>query len=145
MTSLADIKWAVALVLMKKYPDIPVYGADTVEGYQRPAIFSYISASVIETTMNCVHKNVDVELYLIQQAADEEMAMEFLSDLQGLFSPVIEVGKRFLCTTDFYAGMAGEHANIPNVQFTIDFWDDIHREEDESVLLEEVNIKQEVE
>ena len=37
--TLKEIKKAVNSALKEKYPDVKIYGADTIEGYMRPSIF----------------------------------------------------------------------------------------------------------
>ena len=41
--TLKEIKKAVNSALKEKYPDVKIYGADTIEGYMRPSFFVYIT------------------------------------------------------------------------------------------------------
>lgn len=75
--TLKDIKQAVNLTLKESYPGTKIYGPDTIEGYTRPSFFVYVTQTFSERTKNAVHKNVEIEIDLIQKRSDELAAMEF--------------------------------------------------------------------
>lgn len=64
--------------MKERYPDMKIYGADTVEGYTRPSFFVYITQTFSESTKNAFHKNVEVEIDFIQKNTNEADGMNFL-------------------------------------------------------------------
>lgn len=124
MITTADIKKGVVDKLSEAYPGIAIYGTDTTEGYKRPSVFLYIDMSIEETTRNCVHKNATVELYFIQKTPNEKEGLAFIEEISKIFSPKLELPDRSLSTMDFYGSLTGEFMNVPNVQFTVNFWDE---------------------
>ena len=82
--TLKEIKKAVNSALKEKYPDVKIYGADTIEGYMRPSFFVYITQTFLESTKNATHKNVEIEIDFIQRAANEEEAMKFFARMEEL-------------------------------------------------------------
>jgi len=49
--TLKEIKKAVNSALKEKYPDVKIYGADTIEGYMRPSFFVYITQTFSESRL----------------------------------------------------------------------------------------------
>ena len=126
--TLKEIKKAVNSALKERYPDMKIYGADTIEGYTRPSFFVYITQTFSESTKNAFHKNVEVDFF----AAMEEM-----------FGQKLTIGSRRLNTSNMDLNFQGENANIPVCQFDVEFWDVIPRT-DSSKLMEELKLSQEV-
>ncbi len=141
--TLKDIKKAVNTALKKKYPDIKVYGADTVEGYTKPSFFVYATQTFSESTKNAFHRNVEVEIDYIQKSANEADGMDFFTGMTELFGQKLEVGNRSLNTSNIYLNFEGENQNIPVCTFEVEFWDAIPKT-DNSKLMEEIEISQEV-
>ena len=54
--TLKEIKKAVNSALKERFPDMKIYGADTIEGYIRPSFFVYITQTFSESTKNAAHK-----------------------------------------------------------------------------------------
>ena len=96
--TLKEIKRAINTVLKKMYPDVKIYGADTMEGYTRPAFFVYVTQTFSEKTKNAVHKNVEIEIDLIQKRPDELAAMELFEKMEAAFGYKLAVGDRKLNT-----------------------------------------------
>ena len=84
--TLKDIKQAVNLTLKEAYPGTKIYGPDTIEGYTRPSFFVYVTQTFSERTKNAVHKNVEIEIDLIQKRPDELAAMEFFEKMEALLA-----------------------------------------------------------
>jgi len=141
--TLKEIKKAVNSALKEKYPDVKIYGADTVEGYTRPSFFVYVTQTYSEAIKNAFHKNVEVEIDFIQKAPDEAEGMDFFSNMEKLFGLKLTVGSRNLNTSNIDLNFQGENANIPVCQFDVEFWDQILRKDD-SETMKELIIKQEV-
>lgn len=142
--TLKEIKRAINTVLKKMYPDVKIYGADTIEGYTRPAFFAYVTQTFSEKTKNAVHKNVEIEIDLIQKWPDELAAMEFFEKMEAAFGYKLAVGDRKLNTDNMDYMFEGENDNIPVVTFEVEFWDEIKRE-DNSEIMKNMEMRQEVE
>lgn len=141
--TLKDIKKAVNSALKEKYPDMKIYGADTVEGYTRPSFFVYVTQTFSESTKNAFHKNVEVEIDYIQKAANEADGMIFFAAMEELFGQKMKVGDRSLNTSNMDLNFQGENSNIPVCAFDMEFWDAIPRI-DNSKLMKEMKLSQEV-
>ena len=109
--TLKEIKKAVNSALKEKYPDVKIYGADTIEGYMRPSFFVYITQTFSESTKNATHKNVEIEIDFIQRAANEEEAMKFFARMEELFGQKVTAGNRNLNTNNMELDFQGE--NLP--------------------------------
>lgn len=144
MTTLKEIKKAVNDALRAAYPSNKIYGADTLEGYKKPAFFVYVTQTFSEATKNAIHKNVEIEIDFIQKAPDESEAMEFFSKMEHLFCQKLKTDNRQLTTSNMYAGFDGENKNIPVFEFEIEFWSRIEKEADDTPVAGEVQIDQEV-
>lgn len=142
--TLKEIKRALKTALKRKYPDHKIYGADTVEGYVRPSFFVYITQTFSETSKNAVHKNVEVEIDLIQKTPDEAGAMDFFDTMNHLFCQKLDTGERKLNTSNLYSDFQGENQNIPYFGFELEFWDAIEKETDNTPLMGDVTLRQEV-
>lgn len=140
--TLKEIKKAVNSALKEKYPDTKIYGADTVEGYTRPSFFVYATQTYSETTKNAFHKNIEIEIDLIQKAPDETESMKFFSDMQELFGLKLTVGSRSLNTSNMDLSFEGENANIPVCQFDVEFWDQIQRKENSEKMKELIFVQE---
>lgn len=144
--TLKEIKKAVNSALKERFPDMKIYGADTVEGYTRPSFFVYVTQTFSESTKNVFHKNVEVEIDFIQKNTNEAEGMAFFAAMEEMFGQKLTIGSRRLNTSNMNLNFQGENANIPVCQFDVEFWDVIPRRPrtDSSKLMEELKISQEV-
>lgn len=141
--TLKDIKQAVNLTLKEAYPGTKIYGPDTIEGYTRPSFFVYVTQTFSERTKNAVHKNVEIEIDLIQKWSDELAAMEFFEKMEAAFGYKLAVGSRKLNTDNINCMFEGENNNIPVVTFEVEFWDEV-KKEDNSEIMKNMEMRQEV-
>lgn len=144
MTTLKEIKKAVNAALKSAYPDIRIYGADTVEGYTKPSLFVYATQTFNEATRNAIHKNVEIEIDFIQQAPNESEAMDFFATMERMFCHKLKLENRQLTTSNLSATFDGENKNIPCFEFEVEFWSAIKKATDNTPIAEEINMKQEV-
>ena len=117
--TLKEIKKAVNSALKERYPDMKIYGADTVEGYTRPSFFVYITQTFSESTKNAFHKNVEVEIDFIQKHTNEADGMDFFAAMEEMFGQKLTIGSRRLNTSNMDLNFQGENANIPVCQFDV--------------------------
>ena len=134
--TLKEIKKAVNSALREKYPDMKIYGADTVEGYTRPSFFVYATQTYSEATKNAFHKNVEIEIDFIQKAPNEAESMNFFADMEELFGFKLAIDSRSLNTSNINLSFEGENANIPVCQFDVEFWDQNQRKENSETMKE---------
>ena len=145
MTTLKDIKEAVVNILESLYPKMQIYGADTIEGYKRPSFFVSARLTTLEATKNCIHQNAEIAIDYIQTSPDEEKGMGVLSNIQQNLTPKLVVGDRFLNTSDFDFDFVGTFANIPHLEFQIEYWDEYgNKTEDEPQKMKKLILRQEV-
>lgn len=144
MTTLKEIKKAVVTALKKAYPNHNVYGADTIEGYKKPSFFVYVTQTFSEATMNAVHKNAEIEIDYIQKSPDESDAMDFFSKMEKLFCHKLKLENRQLTTANHVQDFDGENENLPIYRFEVEFWSAIDKEKDDSALMGELSINEEV-
>lgn len=123
------IKKAVSNALKEMYPNAKVYGTDTIEGYKKPCFFVYASQTFLESTKNAVHKNVEIEIDYIQKKPNETESMNFFQNVQNKFMQKIQVGERFLNTSEQSSDFNGENNDIPVFTFNIEYWEDIKKPE----------------
>lgn len=144
MTTLKEVKRSVNAALKEACPGIKVYGADTLEGYERPAFFVYVTQTFSEATKNAVHKNVEIEVDFVQKSPDESEAMGFFAEMERLFCHKLVLPSRQLTTSGLYTGFDGENKNIPVFSFEVEFWDEIDKKVDDTPLAGELQLGQEV-
>ena len=134
--TLKEIKKAVNSALKERYPDMKIYGADTVEGYTRPSFFVYITQTFSESTKNAFHKNVEVEIDFIQKNTNEADGMNFFASMEEMFGQKLTIGSRSLNTNNMELDFQGENLNIPVCRFDVEFWDQISRKENYDTMKE---------
>lgn len=144
MTTVKDIRVALTKALKAEYPNVKVYGFDTVEGYERPSFFVYVTQTFYEPTINVTHKNVNIEINYIQQTPDEADALSFFERMERLFCQKLQVGERFLNTSDLQMYFDGENKNIPCFEMDVEFYSEIEKEPDTTPLMGEVIYDEEV-
>ena len=140
--TLKEIKKAVNVALKKAYPDCKIYGADTIEGYERPCFFTYVKLTFSESTKNMAHKNVEVTIDYIQRSPDESDGMDFFTKMERLFCLKLDAGERKLSTSNQQSDFVGDNANIPSFSFDVEFWDAIEKETDNTPLMGELIMKE---
>ena len=140
--TIKEIKKAVNAALKKAHPDCKIYGADTIEGYERPCFFTYVNLTFSESTKNMSHKNVEVTIDYIQRSPDESDGMEFFSKMERLFCLKLDTGDRKLSTSNQQSDFVGDNANIPSFSFDVEFWDAIEKETDNTPLMGELIMKE---
>ena len=141
--TLKEIKKAVNSALKERYPDMKIYGADTVEGYTRPSFFVYITQTFSESTKNAFHKNVEVEIDFIQKNTNEADGMNFFASMEEMFGQKLTIGSRSLNTSNMDLNFQGENANITVFQVEVEYWD-VNPRTDSSKLMKELKLSQEV-
>lgn len=137
------IKKAVVAALKQAYPDLPVYGVDTKEGYKRPSFFVYVTQTFAAPTKNYLHVSADIEIDYIQKKPDESEAIAFFEDMQELFCMKLPVGEALLNTSDLY--MDFDNQNVPVFGFEVEYWEEVKRKPETAVLMRELRLSQKVE
>ena len=125
-------------MLKAVYPDYPIYGADTIEGYEKPSFFVYVTQTFAEFNANLIHKNVEVEIDFIQREPDESAGMGFFNKMQQVFLKKLKVGTRYLNISNHSFEFLGDHANIPVFSFEIEYYESIEKEKETAVLMEKL-------
>ncbi len=129
-----DIKKAVVSKLKEIYPDYPVYGNDTVDGYSKPCFFVEVSQLFSEGGVNYKYRSCVIEITLVQCIPDEVESLDFFVEIEKAFYPKLEVGDRLLNTSNFAIDWLGENRNIPKVDFDVDYFEATEKEEKQELL-----------
>lgn len=135
------IRTAVTKVLKERLPEIPVYGYDTKEGYQRPSCFVYVTQTFAAPTKNFLHVSADVEIDYIQKKWDERDALHFFAEMQRLFCRKLPVEDTCVNTSDLYMDIQN---GIPVFGFEVEYWEDTRKPET-AALMQELEFRETVE
>ena len=97
---------------------------------QLSLIHIYVTQTFSERTKNAVHKNVEIEIDLIQKRPDELAAMEFFEKMEAAFGYKLAVGSRKLNTDNIncmFEAVSYTHLDVYKRQ---GFWKSIFRMRD---------------
>lgn len=144
MTRLTDIYAAVNALLIKRYPNIKVHGKEVREGYKKPSFF--VSFTPIENSNHSVnfrYKKYDIVVVYFQEQSDEIDNLEKIDEMEELFGNGFKVGERYIHVDEFEHEYIGEDDNILQFTVTIEFYDDIEKEET-SDMMSEIVMNQEM-
>ncbi len=132
------IRIAVAKALKAAFPEIPVHGHDTKEGYVRPSFFVYVTQTFSAPTKNFLHVSADVEIDFLQKKPDEREANGFFAKMQRMFCRKLPVGGTFVNASDSYMDVQN---GIPMFGFEVEYWEDT-REPETADVMEEFNFNE---
>lgn len=127
------IRAAVYRALNTQFPELPVYGYETKEGYKRPSFFVYVTQTFAAPTKNFLHVGADVEIDFLQKKSDERGAHEFFAKMQKLFCRKLPVEDTCVNTSDLYMDIQN---GIPIFGFEVEYWEDTREPETADVMQE---------
>ena len=138
-----EIKKSIISILKSLYLNEKVYGIETVKGYTPPCLFVNITPVVTERSVNVKRKICAVEILRMQRTVDEADALDFFERVEDALHPKLVVGDRYLNTSDFQASYMGEDMNVPLIEFSIEFYERVNKE-DNAKLMKKVEIREEL-
>lgn len=122
-----EIKAAISAALNDLFPGIPVYGNDTVEGYNRPCFFLDVIPETDISGVNFQHKYCTVEITKVQRTADEADALDFFNAIERAFYLKLAVGDRKINTSRFAPAWIGDFGNVPTITFELEWFEAVEK------------------
>jgi hypothetical protein len=144
--SITDVKRACSHILEKSFPNIKVYGNDTLDGYTRPSFF-------VELLSHGRHKpgryitqiGFTYRITYFEKCHNEAHCLEVYETICKAFEPVLRVNDSKLVVKDMEYNWIDENAD--KLQITVSFYDVTYLSgtKEEQELMEELNINYESE
>lgn len=133
MISLIELKKSLISVLRELYPECyKFYGNEVVEGYEKPSFFTQLIPVTMENATQ--HTTNNTMLFVItyfQKKKDEEDNLEKITEIRKAFGLKVEAAGRQINVEEIDFQFVGEEGNILQVQVTINYIDDIEKEEEQ--------------
>ena len=133
MISLVELKKSLISVLRELYPKgYKFYGNEVVEGYEKPSFFTQLIPVTMENATQ--HTTNNTMLFVItyfQKKKDEEDNLRKIAEIRKAFGLKVEVAGRQINVEEIDFQFVGEEGNILQVQVTINYIDDIGKEEEQ--------------
>ena len=145
MSTYKQIAKAVNAVIREKYPEIPIYMADVVDGTQKPYFFVEIRPTGVDNeTKNMRRQRVNVFVTFNQKKADFSEDLDVFETLRKAFGMYItsesDSGKpRKLLVLDYSSEYVGKNNNIMQIYFNLDWY--VDTEERGGTYIEYLNLR----
>lgn len=115
-----DIKTACNDVLVQAFPQYPVYGNDTRDGYQRPSFFTeLIPRTYRRTSKRAVNAAYTYKATFLETTHDESVCLGIVDQITDAFEFLIKVGKEHLVVEEIDYDWIDTNHDV--LQVTIDF------------------------
>ena len=136
MLDLKTLKKGMLDVLRDLYPSgYRFYGIEVTEGYEKPSFFTQLIPVMIEREMQRTTDNIFLFVVtLFQKEPDEADALEKITEIRDAYGAKVHIGDRYINVTDFSYEFIGEDRNIPQIQITVSFKDQIMRKEEQEAM-----------
>ncbi len=119
-----DVKTACNRLLSQTFPDIPVYGTDTLDGYKRPSFFTeLVSRGRSRTSRYLAEFGYRYRITYFERTHDEAHCLDVFRKVSEAFEPAVRLGnKRRNClfVEDIDFQFVDEHAD--KLQISVDFY-----------------------
>ena len=134
MIKITELKRACNEVISRTFPDIKVYGNDTVDGYTRPAFFTEIIPHGYSHESKSFSQNgTTFKATLLEQSHDEELCLSIYDAIREAFGMTLPVGDRKLLVGEISFEFIGEYLNILKVTIEFDWYEHKERVETEPI------------
>ena len=132
MIRFVDLKRACNEVFINTFPDIKVYGNDTLDGYTRPAFFTeIIPHPFAHETKNYDSGGATYKATLLEKTHDEEQCLSIYDSIREAFGMTLPVGNRKLLVGEISYEFIGENLNILQISVEFDWQEQRERIETE--------------
>lgn len=125
--TITDVKTACTRILNEVFPDVPIYGNDTYDGYKRPSFFTEIRLRGGERKLSRYQKSKGYSFIvtLFESTHDEAYCLDVYEQIKVAFGDSIIVvnkddAKKKLVVEDIDYQWIDERAD--KLQVTIDFY-----------------------
>ncbi len=126
--------------LEELFPDIPVYGNDTMDGYSRPALFTeVVSRQFAHESRYYARNGATLKVTFLENSHDEQFCLHVYERIRERFAFSIKVNGMVLLTSGIHYEFTGERSNILQVTAEYEWMETLSRTEPEP-LAEEVNL-----
>ena len=133
MIALDELKKGLIAVLRKQYPKgYKFYGNEVIEGYEKPSFFTQLIPATMENATQ--HTTNNTMLFVItyfQKQKDEADNFRKITEIRKAFGLKVEVADRQINVEELDYQFVGEEGNILQIQVTINYIDDIKKEEEQ--------------
>ena len=122
-----DIKKALNELLKSKY-DLPIYGKEVAEGYNKPSFFTEIVPKGHKAeTKNFASDGFTLHITYFQEVKDETDQLTKIDEIKDLFGMVFTVGERKLTVGDYSYDFIGQLEDILQIQIEFDFKENTYK------------------
>lgn len=126
MIELIEIKSACNGVLREAFPDLKIYGPDTVEGLKRPSFYTEIVPYTLNyETVNRVKQSCGFKITLLEETPNETFELKTYASIRKAFGLKLHIGERFITVSDIDFDYAGKENNIMQMTLTLSWYDTI--------------------
>lgn len=141
--TLGEVKKGILALLESRYPKekYKYYSKAVVKGFTRPCFFTQMIPSNI-TPENYNTRKLTVLFYItiFQDTIDEADALDMIDSIQNLFGLAVKIGDRAIDVTNYNWSFIGNDQNIPEIVVTLDWMDEIIRDEEKPPAAESTGI-----
>lgn len=136
MIKLLDLYGAVKNQLTKTYK-YEVYGHEVIEDFQKPSFFISILPKKIENeSIHLQDCGYSILITYHQKQVNQIDNLQKIDELKELFGYKLAVCDRFLTITDFDYDFVGNHLNILQFSFEIEYLDSNEKKETHQMMQE---------
>lgn len=141
MISLKEIKKAVNDKLYA-IAGLPIYGKETKEGYEYPCLFvELVTKQYKRGNVNWGTGGVTVKITYLQETVDEEKQLKLVDLVKEHFGLNLKVEERYLSTGEIDMDYVGQNQDILQITIDIPYEECLHKEEDETGIMQELEIR----
>lgn len=120
MIGIKETKKACNRLLADTFPDVPVYGNDTFDGYVRPSFFTEIRQRAYQPgNQNSVTKGYSFIATLFEQSHDEAYCLDVVDKVQQAFRLAVRTEGGLAVVEEIDYEWIGQGAD--QLQITVDF------------------------
>lgn len=122
MVRYLDIARSVTSTLTKTFPNIPVYGDEVTEGYNKPCFF--IGLYPVDTTTETRHIATTTILIVVTYFTNDKNSLanyDMMNQLKRAFGITLEVGERKLLIENSETEKANEDGDTFQFSFSISY------------------------
>lgn len=136
MVSLKELKKGLLDVLKGLYPDgYRFYGIEVTEGYEKPSFFTQLVPVLVEPQTQRITDNIFLfAITYFQKKPDESDALEKINKIREAYGIKVRIWDRYVNVDSFSYEFVGNERNIPQIQITVSFKDQIAWEEEREVM-----------
>ena len=142
MIELIDLMTACNEVLKKAYPDIPVYGIDTTEGFKKPCfVTEIVPFGLVYESRNFAKNSASFKATYLQAVSDASDQLRKAAEIRKAFGMKLSVKNRKLNVGQVSHDYAGEYNDW--LQISVDFeWYENTRQPETEPYMEHLELVQ---